>query len=98
MSEQHPADDQPADDQPVDETVPAQPGDGLEESAGDGPEESAAGAAAPESAQSTGHDGVDRVLGSLEGLDEQPVDDHVAVFERAHDDLRRALSDAGDQD
>jgi hypothetical protein len=25
-----------------------------------------------------------------------PVDEHVAAFEQAHDQLRRALSDAGD--
>lgn len=39
----------------------------------------------------TGHTGVDAVLGSLDGLEDLPVDDHVAVFERAHDGLRQAL-------
>ena len=43
----------------------------------------------------TGHPDVDRVLGSLDGLDERPVAEHVAVFEAAHDTLRNALADAG---
>jgi hypothetical protein len=47
-------------------------------------------------AESTGHPAVDEVLRSLEGLDGRPVDEHVAVFEQAHDVLRRALSHAGD--
>lgn len=45
----------------------------------------------PAEALRTGNVQVDAVLDSLEGLDELPVDDHVAVFERAHDELRRAL-------
>lgn len=45
---------------------------------------------------STGHPAVDEVLRSLEGLDGRPVDEHVAAFEQAHDQLRRALSSAGD--
>ena len=45
---------------------------------------------------STGHPAVDEVLRSLEGLDGRPVDEHVAAFEQAHEVLRRALSDAGD--
>jgi hypothetical protein len=44
----------------------------------------------------TGHPAVDEVLRSLEGLDGRPVDEHVAAFEQAHEQLRRALSDAGD--
>ena len=43
----------------------------------------------------TGHPEVDRVLASLDGLDERPVSEHVAVFEAAHDTLRNALADAG---
>ena len=34
---------------------------------------------------------VDAVLVSVEDLDERPVDEHVAVFEDAHERLRRAL-------
>jgi hypothetical protein len=42
-------------------------------------------------AESTGVAEVDAVLASLEGLADQPVGEHVAVFEQAHDRLRRAL-------
>ena len=34
---------------------------------------------------------VDAVLDSLAGLDERPVTEHAAVFERAHEELRAAL-------
>src|SRR5690348_13327259 len=44
----------------------------------------------------TGHPAVDEVLRSLGALDGAPVDEHVAVFEQAHEDLRRTLSGAGD--
>ena len=44
----------------------------------------------------TGNEGVDAVVASLDGLDDLPVSDHVAVFERAHESLRAALTDAGD--
>jgi hypothetical protein len=44
--------------------------------------------------QRTGHPVVDAVLESLETLDGAPVDEHVAVFEGAHDALRGALADA----
>lgn len=40
---------------------------------------------------STGVAAVDAVLASVHALDEQPVAEHVAVFEQAHDQLRRAL-------
>ncbi|MGH3411712.1 MAG: hypothetical protein ACRDPH_01340 [Marmoricola sp.] len=43
--------------------------------------------------QRTGHDGVDRVLDSLDGLEHRPIDDHVGVFEQAHGELRRALGE-----
>ncbi|MEZ5191392.1 MAG: hypothetical protein R2734_01815 [Nocardioides sp.] len=39
----------------------------------------------------TGDPRVDQVLASVEPLDGLPVDEHVAVFERAHDGLRDAL-------
>ena len=48
-------------------------------------------------AEGTGHPAVDAVLASLEGLEDMPVHDHVAVFESAHDSLRRALDQAGDE-
>ena len=48
----------------------------------------------PQRPDGNGHPDVDRVLGSLDGLDERPVAEHVAVFEAAHDTLRNALADA----
>ena len=39
----------------------------------------------------TGVEEVDEVLASVEDLDETAVDEHVAVFEDAHDRLRGAL-------
>lgn len=44
--------------------------------------------------EATGNHAVDRVLHSLEGLQDRPVDEHVAVFESAHDQLRKALDGA----
>jgi hypothetical protein len=45
----------------------------------------------------TGHPVVDEVLASLDGLDALPAGEHVAVFERAQDRLREALSEASDE-
>jgi hypothetical protein len=42
----------------------------------------------------TGNAVVDQVLASLQGLDERPTSEHVAVFESADDRLRDALSTA----
>lgn len=39
----------------------------------------------------TGVPAVDEVLASVQALDDRPVDEHVAVFEQAHERLRRAL-------
>ena len=39
----------------------------------------------------TGDARVDAVLDSLEGLDDRPVGEHAAAFERAHEELRAAL-------
>lgn len=39
----------------------------------------------------TGNLAVDDVLESLDALDEAPVDEHVAVYEKAHEQLRSAL-------
>jgi hypothetical protein len=46
-------------------------------------------------AEGTGHPAVDAVLASLEGLEAMPVHEHVAVFESAHESLRRSLDEAG---
>lgn len=43
----------------------------------------------------TGNPAVDRVLESLVVLADAPVEEHVAVFEAAHDQLRGALAGAG---
>ena len=45
--------------------------------------------------EGTGHADVDAVIGSLSSLDDLPVAEHVAVFERAHESLRRTLVRAG---
>ena len=42
-------------------------------------------------ATSTGLAAVDDVLASVRELDGRPVEEHVAVFEQAHERLRRAL-------
>lgn len=39
----------------------------------------------------TGVEEVDAVLASVDDLEGLPVDEHVAVFEGAHEQLRRAL-------
>lgn len=44
--------------------------------------------------ETTGQAEVDAVLASLGGLDTLGVDEHVAVFEQAHESLRRALAGA----
>ena len=46
-------------------------------------------------AEGTGHADVDTVVGSLTGLDDLPIAEHVAVFEQAHESLRRTLAGAG---
>jgi hypothetical protein len=39
----------------------------------------------------TGVEEVDDVLADLQGLNDAPVEDHPAAFERAHERLRQAL-------
>ena len=39
---------------------------------------------------------VDEVIRAVEELEERPIEEHVGVFETAHDQLRRALDDPGD--
>jgi hypothetical protein len=54
---------------------------------------------APEApaAEGTGNPAVDGVLASLEDLDQIPVAEQVPVFEGAHETLRSALADAGNE-
>lgn len=56
------------------------------------------GAAAQEFSEParTGVAEVDAVLESIVELDDRPVDEHVAVFEAAHHQLRRALDGTSD--
>ena len=41
--------------------------------------------------ETTGDPAVDQVLADVAAVADAPVSTHVAVFERAHDQLRRAL-------
>jgi len=50
-----------------------------------------------EAVEQTGHPAVDGVLTSLEGLDDIPVGEQVPVFESAHETLRSALAEAGNE-
>lgn len=50
----------------------------------------------PESAPvRTGVEDVDEVLTAVESLAQRPIEEHAAVFERAHEQLRRALDADG---
>ena len=47
----------------------------------------------------TGVEHVDEVILAVEALEDRPIEEHVGVFEAAHDRLRRALDasdDSGD--
>jgi len=44
----------------------------------------------------TGVERVDAVVDAVAGLEDRPVDEHVAVFESAHDELRRTLDSQSD--
>jgi hypothetical protein len=50
----------------------------------------------PVESESTGDEAVDAVVSSVRGLDDLPVTEHVAVFERAHESLRQVLTGAGE--
>ncbi|WP_340540666.1 hypothetical protein [Nocardioides sp. GXZ039] len=39
----------------------------------------------------TGNERVDAVIDAVAGLDDRPLEEHVAVFESAHGELRRTL-------
>lgn len=55
----------------------------------------ASAAAEPERVR-TGVAGVDEVIAAVEELEDRPLEEHVGVFETAHDQLRRALDAPGD--
>jgi hypothetical protein len=64
--------------------------DGHED--GDGPE-----SVGDERDSRTGVPAVDDVLAEVDGLDDRPLEEHLATFERAHERLRAALdADPGD--
>jgi len=48
-------------------------------------------AAAEGETPTTGVPAVDRVVADLDRLDDAPLEEHLAVFERAHESLRSAL-------
>ena len=64
---------------------------GADETAGDETAAERGDDAAPSERVRTGMDGVDAVIAAVEGLDERPIEEHVGVFEQAHEQLRRAL-------
>jgi hypothetical protein len=53
--------------------------------------------AGPVAVETTGQPDVDAVVRSLDGLDDLPVAEHVAVFEQAHESLRRTLAGTNGQ-
>jgi hypothetical protein len=55
----------------------------------------AGGTRTSETEPRTGVAAVDEVLDRLARLEGRPVEEHVPAFERAHEDLRRALDRAG---
>jgi hypothetical protein len=59
-------------------------------------DEPPAGSLAPPEPPHTGNHAVDEVLADVEGLGERPLDEHVEVYERAHEQLRGALDGAQD--
>lgn len=46
----------------------------------------------------TGVSRVDAVIEAVEHLEERPIEEHVGVFETAHEELRRALEAQPDDD
>ncbi|MBO9521183.1 MAG: hypothetical protein J7518_06555 [Nocardioidaceae bacterium] len=91
MTEQQPEDAfEDAFDDAFDDAPEEAPQDAPEGAPEDAPEESPR--------EATGHPAVDEVLRSLDALRDAPVDEHVAVFESAHEQLRRTLQGAGDDE
>lgn len=43
------------------------------------------------SVPATADPAIDEALAAVEALEDRPTDEHLAVFERAHEQLRRAL-------
>lgn len=70
---------------------PGAPAPTAEGHADDAPEATLDEAGPMPDVESTGVDAVDRVLAEVAAVADAPVSDHVGVFERAHEQLRRAL-------
>ena len=109
-AEGHSADEAPADEAPAEDALAEDPRaeDALaedpraEDSLADAPDVGDADSepepsVSPVATERTGHPAVDEVLGSIETLDDIPVAEQVAVFEAAHEKLRAALADAGNE-
>lgn len=60
--------------------------------------EPAASSRPPVDYEPTGVEAVDRVLADVATVADRPVGEHVEVFERAHEQLRRALDARPDPD
>ena len=67
------------------------PASDIEEAGEEETRDPAVGATASPAYEPTGVASVDRVLAEVAAVADAPVGDHVEVFERAHDQLRRAL-------
>jgi hypothetical protein len=52
----------------------------------------------PDTGVTTGVQVVDDVLGTLEGLGDLPVEEHLPIFEAAHEQLRSALDGTDGED
>jgi len=59
-------------------------------------EEPEAAADAEPTAVRTGDGAVDEVIAAVEQLEQRPLEEHVGVFEAAHEQLRRALDTPAD--
>ena len=46
----------------------------------------------------TGLPSIDEVIAAVEELEDRPIEEHVGVFETAHERLRRALDEPADPD
>jgi hypothetical protein len=65
--------------------APDEYGDDRPDQGEDAPDET------PDDVLRTGDPAVDEVLAGMDALHHLPVDEHPAVFEEAHDSLRKAL-------
>ena len=74
--------------------LPDGPASHMEETGDEETRVQASTVAAAPSYEPTGVESVDQVLAEVAAVAETPVSDHVEVFERAHEQLRRALDAA----